>query len=186
MKRLTLAALYTAAVMLANPVVADVEAAKAVVAGDMRKMVFHNAPKDAGDVDFMTFDEAPLNLSDWKGKWVVVNFWATWCAPCRKEMPMLSELQEELGGEGFEVLTIATSRNPPAKMKAFFDEIGVTNLPLHRDPKSMLARQMGVLGLPVTVILNPEGQEVARLTGDADWSSDSARAVLEALMGGEG
>lgn len=99
---------------------------------------------------------------------------------------MLSELQEELGGEGFEVLTIATSRNPPAKMKAFFDEIGVTNLPLHRDPKSMLARQMGVLGLPVTVILNPEGQEVARLTGDADWSSDSARAVLEALMGGEG
>lgn len=100
---------------------------------------------------------------------------------------MLSALQEDLGGETFEVVTIATSRNPPAKMKAFFDDIGVDNLPLHRDPRSMLARQMGVLGLPVTVILNPEGQEVARLTGDADWASDEARAVLTALIGdGEG
>lgn len=98
---------------------------------------------------------------------------------------MLSALQEDLGGENFEVVTIATSRNPPAKMKAFFDEIGVDNLPLHRDPRSMLARQMGVLGLPVTVILNPEGQEIARLTGDADWASDEARAVLAALIGGD-
>lgn len=187
MIRLTLAALYTAALVLANPAFADVDAAKAAVGGDMRKLVFHSAPKDAADVDFMTFDEQPLNLSDWQGKWVVVNFWATWCAPCRKEMPMLSALQEDLGGENFEVVTIATSRNPPAKMKAFFDDIGVDNLPLHRDPRSMLARQMGVLGLPVTVILNPEGQEVARLTGDADWASDEARAVLTALIGdGEG
>lgn len=184
MIRLTLAALYTAALMLANPGFADVEAAKAAVGGDMRKLVFHSAPKDSGDVDFMTFDEQPLNLSDWQGKWVLVNFWATWCAPCRKEMPMLSALQEDLGGESFEVVTIATSRNPPAKMKAFFDEIGVDNLPLHRDPRSMLARQMGVLGLPVTVILNPDGQEIARLTGDADWASDEARAVLDALIGG--
>jgi thiol-disulfide isomerase/thioredoxin len=184
MIRLTLAALYTAALVLANPAFADVEAAKAAAGGDMRKLVFHSAPKDAGDVDFITFDEQPLNLSDWQGKWVVVNFWATWCAPCRKEMPMLSALQEDLGGENFEVVTIATSRNPPAKMKAFFDEIGVDNLPLHRDPRSMLARQMGVLGLPVTVILNPEGQEIARLTGDADWASDEARAVLAALIGG--
>lgn len=186
MKRLTLAALYTAALMLANPATADVEAAKEAATGDMRKMIFHAEPKPAATVDFMTFDGAPLNLSDWQGKWVVLNFWATWCAPCRKEMPMLSDLQTDLGGEDFEVLTIATSRNPPPKMKAFFDDIGVTNLPLHRDPKSMLARQMGVLGLPVTVILNPEGQEVGRLTGDADWASDDARAVLDALMGKDG
>lgn len=185
MKRLTLAALYTAALMLANPAFADVEAAKAAAEGDMRKLVFHSAPKEAGDEDFMTFDEQPLNLSDWQGKWVVVNFWATWCAPCRKEMPMLSDLQSELGGEDFEVVTIATSRNPPAKMKAFFDEIGVDNLPLHRDLRSVLAREMGILGLPVTVILNPDGQEVARLTGDADWSSENARAVLKALIGNE-
>ena len=99
---------------------------------------------------------------------------------------MLSELQDELGGDAFEVVTIATSRNPPPAMQAFFDEIGVTNLPLHRDPRSVLAREMGILGLPVTVILNPEGQEVARLTGDADWASDSAKAALRALIGDEG
>ncbi|MFW2589639.1 TlpA family protein disulfide reductase [Sagittula sp. SSi028] len=185
MKRILLAALYTGVIALANPAVADVEAARAALAGDMKKMVLHSAPKDAGTADFMTFDEAPRNLSDWQGKWVLVNFWATWCAPCRHEMPMLSELQSELGGDDFEVVTIATSRNPPVKMEEFFAEIGVDNLPLHRDPKSTLAREMAVLGLPVTVILNPEGQEVGRLTGDADWSGDDARAMLAALMGVE-
>ncbi|MBP0483229.1 TlpA disulfide reductase family protein [Sagittula salina] len=182
MKRILLAALYTGAVALANPVLADVAAAKAVAAGDMKKMVFHSTPRAAGISDFMTFDEAPLALSNWQGKWVLVNFWATWCAPCRHEMPMLSELQAAYGGDDFEVVTIATSRNPPAKIEDFFAEIGVDNLPLHRDPQSILAREMGVLGLPVTVVLNPQGQEVARLTGDADWSGPEARALLTALM----
>ncbi|WP_136443216.1 TlpA family protein disulfide reductase [Pacificoceanicola onchidii] len=184
MKTLGLALLYTATMALANPAVADVAAAEAMRAGDMKKLTFHSEAKEAGTAEFMTFEGNPLTLAEWQGKWTVVNFWATWCAPCRHEMPMLSELQAEMGGETFEVVTIATSRNPPAKMKAFFEEIGVDNLPLHRDPKSKLARQMGVLGLPVTVILNPEGKEVARLTGDADWSSDHAKAVLATLTGG--
>lgn len=96
---------------------------------------------------------------------------------------MLSELQTEFGGENFEVVTIATGRNPPPAMKAFFDEIGVDNLPLHRDPKSGLAREMGILGLPITVILNPEGQEVARMRGDADWASDNAKDMLRMILG---
>ncbi|MFW2543158.1 TlpA family protein disulfide reductase [Primorskyibacter sp. 2E107] len=186
MKTLGLALLYTASVALANPALADTAAADAARAGDMKKLTFHSEAKPAGEADFITFEGAPLNLSDWQGKWTLVNFWATWCAPCRHEMPMLSALQDELGGDTFEVVTIATSRNPPAKMKAFFEEIGVSNLPLHRDPKSTLARQMGILGLPVTVILNPEGEEVGRLTGDADWSSEEAKAVLTALIGAEG
>jgi len=148
----------------------------------MRKLLCHETPTGAGQDGCRAFEGAPLNLSGWQGKYVRVNFWATWCAPCRKEMPMLSELQTEFGGDRFEVLTIATSRNPPASMQAFFDEIGVENLPLHRDPRSALARQMAVLGLPVTVILNPEGQEIARLTGDADWASDSAKAMIRALL----
>jgi thiol-disulfide isomerase/thioredoxin len=95
-------------------------------------------------------------------------------APCRKEMPMLAELQTELGGDAFEVVTIATGRNAPQAMQAFFDEIGVTNLPLHNDTNSGLARAMGVLGLPATLIVAPDGHEIARLQGDADWASDSA------------
>ncbi|MFZ5964357.1 TlpA family protein disulfide reductase [Thalassococcus sp. BH17M4-6] len=190
MKPSLLALVYTGLACLANPALADVSAAEAARDGDMKKLVFAEA-KPAGTADFQSFDGAPLNLSQYQGKWVLVNFWATWCAPCRKEMPMLSDLQSELGGDNFEVVTIATGRNSPAGMKAFFEqpdpdrpEISIDNLPLHRDPKSELAREMAVLGLPITVILNPEGQEIARLRGDADWASDSAKAVLSALISG--
>ena len=160
----------------------DTAAAQDLRAGDMKKLIFHPAPKPVPATGFTTFDDAPLSLADWRGKWVLVNFWATWCAPCRKEMPMLAELQTELGGDAFEVVTIATGRNPPPAMEAFFQEISVTNLPLHRDPQQALARDLGILGLPITLILDPAGQEVARLQGDADWASDSAKAVLRALI----
>lgn len=183
MKRLCFALIYTAAMALANPGVADVAAAQEAATGAMRKLVFHTEPKPAGQSGFETFEGAPLSLSDWQGKWVLVNFWATWCAPCKKEMPMLSELQDELGGDRFEVLTIATTRNPPQAMKSFFDDYGLNNLPLHKDPGSKLSREMAVLGLPTTLILDPEGQEIARMRGDADWASDEAKAMLRALMG---
>ena len=160
---------------------AEIEALRT---GDMKKLQFHPAPKPVPAIAFDTENGGSAQLADYKGKLVVVNFWATWCAPCRKEMPMLDALQDELGGEAFEVVTIATGRNAPQAMRAFFEEIGVKHLPLHRDPNSALARGMGVLGLPVTVILSPEGVEVARLTGDADWSSDSAKAILRAMMTG--
>ncbi len=182
MKRFLHALVYTGLVVLANPALADLDAAAALREGDMKKMNFHAEPQAAGTSEFTTFEGEPLTLADYQGKWVLVNFWATWCAPCRKEMPMLAELQTELGGEEFEVVTIATGRNPPAAMEKFFEEIGVTNLPLHRDPKSALAREMSVLGLPITLILDPEGQEVGRLQGDAEWNSDSAKAMLRALI----
>ena len=185
MKKLALAILYTAGVALANPALADVEAASALREGEMKKLVFHAAPKPVGTSGFIDFDGGDKALADLQGKWALVNFWATWCAPCREEMPALSALQSELGGENFEVVTIATGRNPPPAMTSFFEEIGVDNLPLYRDPKSALAREMAVLGLPVTVLINPHGQEVARITGDVDWASENARAVLSAAIGGE-
>lgn len=185
MKHLGFALLYTAFGLLANPAVADLDAAAALRAGDMKKLAFHETAKPASTRAFETFDGAPVSLADYEGKWVLVNFWATWCAPCRKEMPALSELQAELGGERFDVVTIASGRNPKPAMKKFFDEIDVSNLPLHRDPKQMLARDMAVLGLPITVLLNPEGEEVARLRGDADWASDDAIAVLRAAIEAE-
>ncbi|MEM7732881.1 MAG: TlpA disulfide reductase family protein [Pseudomonadota bacterium] len=175
--------LYTALAFGANMSLADVKAAEALREGDMKKLIFHEAPKDATGTAFETIDGAEGTLADYEGKVVVLNFWATWCAPCRKEMPMLSELQTELGGDGFEVVTIATGRNPPQAMKSFFHEIGVDNLPLHRDPRSRMAREMGVLGLPVTMVLDQNGQEIARLVGDAHWNSQSAKAIVKTLMG---
>jgi thiol-disulfide isomerase/thioredoxin len=183
MKKTFAAILYTGLVMLANPALADLAKAEAMREGDMKKLSFHGEPQPAGSADFTTFDGEPTSLEQYHGKWVLLNFWATWCAPCRKEMPMLSDLQTEFGGEGFDVVTVATGRNPPPAMQSFFEEIGVDNLPLYRDPKSGLAREMGVLGLPITVILNPEGQEVARMRGDADWASDNAKDILRTILG---
>ncbi len=154
--------------------------------GDMRKLAVHSAPIPSSDVPFKTEDGAEMTLEAYAGKHVVLNFWATWCAPCRAEMPHLAALQDTFQDDNFEVVTIATGRNPRPAMKSFFDEIGVDNLPLHTDARQNLARSMGVLGLPVTVILDPEGNEIARLQGDADWNSDSAQAIIRALIGDEG
>ncbi len=150
----------------------------------MTKLQLHPAPVSVPARDFTDFDGGALSLDAYRGKVVLLNFWATWCAPCRKEMPMLAELQSELGGENFEVVTLATGRNPAPSMTRFFESIGVDNLPLHRDPEQAIARGMGVKGLPTTVILDRQGREIARLEGDADWSSDSAKALLRAMIAG--
>ncbi len=179
--RIVLGVLYTALVLGANPASADVAAAEALREGTMKKLIFSEA-QPVSEEAFTDPEGGSFQLSDFTGKHVLVNFWATWCAPCRKEMPMLSELQTEYGGEDFEVVTIATGRNELAGIRRFFDEVGVDNLPLFLDPRSGLARDMGILGLPITLILNPEGNEIARMRGDAEWNSPSAKAVIEALL----
>lgn len=179
MLRFGLCVLYTALMLGANPALSDVTAAKAALAGDMRKLAFHDAAKALPDEVLTDLDGAERKLTEWQGRWVVLNFWATWCAPCRKEMPSIDRLAAT--GE-IAVVAVATGRNPPAAVQRFLTEIGVQNLPVLLDPKSALARQMGVFGLPLTVILNPEGQEVARLIGDAEWDSADARAMVAALI----
>ena len=166
----------------ANGPAADTAALEELREGGMKKLVFHSTPKPVSESPFTRVDGGTGTLADMRGKYLVVNFWATWCAPCRKEMPTLSDLQDRMRGEAFEVVTIATGRNPPPAMKRFFEEIGVSNLPLHRDPKQEIARDMAVLGLPITVIIDPEGREIARLQGDAHWNSDSALAIISALL----
>ena len=176
--------LYMALALGANAAVAaDQAQLEALREDSLKRLVVHSEPRETSATAFELADGAgTASLEDYKGKVVLLNFWATWCAPCRKEMPQLAELQEEFGGENFEVLTIATGRNTPAGIKKFFDEAGITNLPRHQDPKQALARQMAVIGLPVTVILDRQGQEVARLLGDAEWNSDSAKAIIAAMI----
>jgi thiol-disulfide isomerase/thioredoxin len=175
--------LYTSLLLGANAAHADMAAADAARTGDMRKLALHETPVDLPEIAVLDETDAPRRLAEWKGQWVVLNFWATWCAPCREEMPSLDRLEAAMGDD-FSVVTIATGRNSVENIDKFFAEAGVTALPKLRDPKSELARNMGVLGLPLTVILNPDGQEVARLIGDAEWDSADAKAVLAAMMAG--
>jgi thiol-disulfide isomerase/thioredoxin len=184
--RLFLAVLYTALSLTANPALAgDRASLEALREGSMKKLLF-SEPQPVSDAMFTHADGGTFTLASFDGKYVLVNFWATWCAPCRKEMPMLADLQTEFGGDTFEVVTIATGRNDLTGIKRFFDEIDVDNLPLYLDPKQALARDMAVLGLPITLILDPEGQEIARMRGDAEWNSESAKAIIRALIGAEG
>ncbi|MFO1201307.1 MAG: TlpA disulfide reductase family protein [Tabrizicola sp.] len=178
--RKLLVVLYTALMLGANPAVADVSG---LLAGDMKKLMLLDAPVAVPEAVLLDAEDSEHHLSDYKGKWVVLNFWATWCAPCRKEMPSLERLQ--LAMPEISVVPVATGRNAVEGIRRFFDEAGVKTLPILRDPQSDFARVMHVMGLPVTVIINPEGEEVARLIGDAEWDSDSAKAVLAALVKGQ-
>ncbi len=177
MWRKTLMVLYTALAVGANMAAADVAALRD---GDMKKLAIHASPTPVPDAVLLDAADAEHSLTEFKGKWVVLNFWAIWCAPCRQEMPSLDRLQAAM--PGLAVVPVATGRNAVEGIERFFAEAEVKNLPILRDPKSQLSRALGVIGLPVTVILNPEGQEVARLIGDAEWDSDSAKAVLAAMM----
>ncbi|WP_238364161.1 TlpA family protein disulfide reductase [Mesobacterium pallidum] len=176
--------LYTALAVSANAAAADMSGLEALREGDMKKLNFVATPETVPDAAFLKDDGTEGRLSDYSGQYVVLNFWATWCAPCRHEMPSLSALQTRYGGAGLAVVTLATGRNAPSAIDRFLDEISVTNLPRHRDPKQALARQMGVMGLPITVLIDPEGREIARLTGDADWASPEAITLFDALLKG--
>lgn len=176
--RNALAVLYTALLLGANPGHADVSA---FVTGDMAKMVLSD-PAPLPEAALIDMADAPRAMADFQGKWVVLNFWATWCPPCREEMPALDRLQAAM--PEIAVVPLATGRNDPAAIERFFSDAAIANLENLRDPKSELARAMGIMGLPVTVIVNPEGQEVGRLIGDAHWDSPDAQALIRALMAG--
>ena len=177
MRNLLLAVLYTALTLGANP--APATDLGPLMTGEMKKLILTDPPADLPEAMLTDGEGRETPLADQRGKWLVLNFWATWCAPCRREMPSLDRLQGEM--PELTVLPVATGRNDPEAIARFYSEAEITRLPTLRDPKSALARQMGVLGLPVTLIVNPEGQEVARLIGDAEWDSPEAIALLRAL-----
>ena len=128
-----------------------------------------------------------MQLADLKGRTLLVNLWATWCVPCRQEMPALDRLQAELGGADFEVVAINVDTRNTEKPKAWLRENGIRRLAYYADPSGkllqVLQRSGHVVGLPTTVLVDPEGCEIAVLKGPAEWASPDALALVKAALG---
>jgi len=147
---------------------------------DMGGFVLHDEPRPFRDKTFLDPEEKDVDLSAFDGTLSVVNFWATWCTPCRRELPYFDDLKADLAEDGVRVVTISLDKGGRNKAAGYLEGKGL-DLPAYSDPKANLSRQMGILGLPVTAILGPDGREIGRLTGDAKWNSPEAKDWLRHL-----
>ncbi len=171
--------LYTALAAGANMALAGEVDLQAARAGGL-ELVAGNGDA-VPDAVFTDPEGGEHRLSDYRGKAMLLNFWATWCAPCREEMPALNSLQKEFGDDDFAVVTIASGRNPLPAIEKFFAEAEVDSLPVLLDPRQNLAREFGVVAMPATFLIDADGNEVARILGPADWATDTAREVVSQL-----
>lgn len=136
-----------------------------------QNFVVHEAPVPVPEIRFEDGNGKPKMLADFHGKIVLLNIWATWCAPCRKEMPTLDRLQEKLGGPDFEVVALSMDRAGPDAVKKFYGEIGVTHLALNIDSSAKAMFTLGAVGLPMTLLIDRDGKEIGRLIGPAEWDA---------------
>lgn len=148
-----------------------------------REFSLHKTPRAAPDLLFQDGAGRPVRLSDFRGKVVVLNVWATWCPPCREEMPTLDRLQAELGGPDLEVMALSVDHVGPQVVRDFYRQIGVKHLRLYIDTTPHTMNQLKVLGLPATLLLDRNGRELGRLVGAAEWDSPGMleffRGVIE-------
>ena len=136
----------------------------------------------------LTFEDADghaRTLDDYKGQVVVLNLWATWCAPCKTEMPTLGRLQAEVAGDGVKVLALAVERTAPDRLEAELSDLGASNVELLRDPSMASVQALGSEGIPITLVIDRQGQEVFRHLGDAEWDTPEMVAQLRELAGGK-
>ncbi|TPL43201.1 TlpA disulfide reductase family protein [Mesorhizobium sp. B2-4-6] len=159
-------------------------AAKAV--GQVAALRPADPPQSLKSLAFNGPDGKPMTLADHAGKTVLLNLWATWCAPCRAEMPALDALQKEKGGNAFEVVAVNVDTGDDTKPKKFLNEIGVQTLGFYRDPTIALFNEVKTrglaLGLPVTMLIDADGCLIAHMNGPAEWSSPDAKRLVEAAL----
>lgn len=146
---------------------------------EIATFVRKSPPEPLPALTFQDGDGKPLTIGDFKGKTVLLNLWATWCAPCRHEMPALDQLQKELGSDKFEVVALSLDKNGHDKAKKFLAEIKAENLKFYIDPTGKEGFNLKPLGLPTTYLIDAEGREIGRLTGPAVWDSEAAKALIK-------
>ncbi|PRD40976.1 sodium:dicarboxylate symporter [Phyllobacterium phragmitis] len=156
----------------------------AAATGSVAAMRASDTPQSVKDLAFTGPDGGKMTLADFAGKTLLVNLWATWCAPCREEMPALDQLQASQGGDDFQVVAINIDTGDDTKPKAFLSEIGVHSLGFYRDATmgvfNELKRKNLAFGLPVTMIVDKDGCQIAAMNGPADWAGDDAKKLVDA------
>ncbi len=142
---------------------------QAVQAGAPGRLQTHDAPKALPELAFTDRNGDPVSLAEFRGKTVLLNLWATWCIPCREEMPALDRLQMRLGGNAFQIVALSIDRGGAEVVQRFYAEIGIRNLEIFTDPTGKVARDLAIPGLPVTLLVDAEGRETARAIGPVAW-----------------
>ncbi|MFO1111814.1 MAG: TlpA disulfide reductase family protein [Bradyrhizobium sp.] len=168
---------------------AAVETAKKIgplAQGEVAAVTMASAPLRLPDLAFEDAEGKPRKLSDWRGKTVLLNLWATWCVPCRKEMPALDDLQAKLGGKDFEVVAVNIDTRDPEKPKAFLKEAKLTRLGYFTDQKAKVFQDLKsvgrALGMPTSVLVDAQGCEIGTIAGPAEWASEDALKLIKAAM----
>ena len=157
-----------------------------LIHGEVAALMPAHAGLRIPDVTFQDANGQSRRLSDWRGKTVLLNLWATWCVPCRKEMPALNGLQDKLGGGAFEVVAVNIDTNNPDRPKTWLNEAGVRTLSYFSDAKARVFQELKVIGratgMPTSVLIDPAGCEIATMAGPADWSGEDALRLVTAAL----
>jgi thiol-disulfide isomerase/thioredoxin len=155
--------------------------------GEVAAVNLAKSPLKVPDLSFQDAAGKPLSLANWRGRTVLLNLWATWCVPCRKEMPSLDALQQRLGGPGFEVVTINIDTRDPDKPKAWLKEVGIEKLAYYADPAAKTFQDLKAVGrafgMPTTLLIDPQGCEIGTIAGPAEWASEDAIKLIQAALG---
>lgn len=159
------------------------DAAQAVPANPLDLSVL-DQPRPVPEIRFADEGGRDLTLADFRGKVVLLNIWATWCIPCRKEMPALDRLQGRLGGKEFQVVALSIDRGGVAPVKPFYQELGLKNLAIYVDPSGNGSRALAVPGVPTTLLIDREGREIARKMGAAEWDGPEMAGLIERVIRG--
>jgi thiol-disulfide isomerase/thioredoxin len=191
---LALAAVYGMVGLARNPAEATQcraagEAAQRIaplVRGEVAAVAVATAPLRLPDLTFQDASGQTRTLADWRGRTVLFNLWATWCVPCRKEMPALDALQAKLGGDTFQVVAVNIDTRNLEKPRAWLKEAGIERLGYFADPSAKVFQDLKAagkaFGMPTTLLIDPAGCEIATLAGPAEWASEDAVKLLEAAL----
>jgi thiol-disulfide isomerase/thioredoxin len=169
-----------------RPAVATAKRIAPLAHGEVAALTMASAPLKLPDLVFEDAEGKPKRLSEWQGKTVLVNLWATWCVPSRKEMPALERLQSKLKGPNFEVVAINIDTRDPEKPKNFLKDANLTSLGYFNDQKAKVFQDLKAigraLGMPTSVLVDGKGCEIATIAGPAEWDSDDAMKLIRAAL----